>query len=126
MITVKLREVRDIAEGLNDLLRASLPVKASYWIGKLAKKIRPKIQSLDQARIDLCKKYAQIDEKGDFVVKDHNYVLKEPEAFAKELEGLLETGFEIDFNPIPLSLFGNSDVTPTSLLALEKFIDGDK
>jgi len=126
MIAVKLREVRDIAEGLNDLLRASLPVKASYWIGKLAKKIRPKIQSLDQARIDLCKKYAQVDEKGDFVVKDHNYVLKEPETFTKELEGLLETGFEIDFNPIPLSLFGNSNVTPASLIALEKFIDGDK
>lgn len=126
MIKIKLEEIREIVPGIGSILMDHLPIKASYWISKLAKKMDKEFKHFEEARMILIKKYGEVDEKGELVIKDNQYIFKDRESFDKEFTELRATEIEIDFNPIPLSMLGECQVTPASLLALDKFIDDTK
>lgn len=126
MIKLELLELRAIMEGLNTIMTDHLPIKASYWVSKLAKKIDKEFGHSEEARMLLVKKYGELDENGNLISKGSQYNIKDRLAFDKEFNDLMKTEIDLDFNKIPLSLFGDADVTPASLLALDKFIDETK
>lgn len=126
MVKVELERLREITMGLGTIIGDHLPIKASYWISKLTRKIETEFKHFEEARLVLVKKYGDVDEKGELVIKDNQYVFKDRVSFDKEFAELRATEIEIDFNPIPLSMFGDCNVTPASLLALDKFIDDTK
>ena len=127
MIKIKQEELPNIVVGLTDIITQSLPIKVAYWIKKLATgKIEKKARDFEKDRMAIINLYGKRDDKGQLVIENHNYVLSDRETFDKEMFNLRNREIEIEFNKIPLSIFGNANVTPASLIALDKFIDEDK
>ena len=126
MIKIKKEEIRTVVAGLADISTRPLPVKTSYWIAKLAKKMEKKVKDLEIDRMILLGVHGKRDENNQLIINDGHYMMTDKEAFDKEFKALTDEEIEVEFNKIPLSLFGNASVTPASLIALEKFIDEEK
>jgi len=123
MIKIQLGELRNIAEGLNEILTKELPIKPAYWFGKLGKKVHKELAEFEENRVKLIKKYASKDDKGEFIVKDNKYEFEDKEAFNSEFIELAGTEIEIDFNPISIEQLGDAKITPVIMMALEKFME---
>jgi len=126
MIKIKQEELVNIVVGLTDIITQPLPIKAAYWLKKLAGKIEKKAKDFEKARMAIIGKYGKRDDKGQLVIENNNYTISDRETFDKEMFNLRNREIEVEFNEIPLSIFGNANVTPASLIALDKFIDEDK
>jgi hypothetical protein len=127
MEKIRLLELAAIMEGLNESMLKDLPIKASYWISKLAKKVEKEFREFEEARMKLIKKYAQTDANMQLITKDNRYQFgKNQEAFDTEFKELGNMEIELDVNKIPISLFGDSQVSPSVMYAIEQFIDDSK
>ena len=126
MIKIQLLELQSITGGLNDISSKVIPVKASYWIGKLIKKLEKEIKDFEEARMKLVDQYGMKDKDGQLIIEKNQYVIEDKASFDKEFNELQSTEIEIDFPPIALSSFKDAEVTPGSMLVLDKFIAGDK
>ena len=125
MVTVKLGKLREIIEGLNEILSKELPVRPAYWFGKLAKKIQKEFVEFEDNRMVLVKKYALRDENMEFIVEDNKYKFADIEAFNIGYKELSDTETEIDFNQITLEQLGDIKISPAVMIWLDKFI-GDE
>ena len=127
---LKAGELRNIGSGLMEILRIELPVKPSYWLGRIANKISSEQKVFETARMALIKKHAKKDIKGNpLVIKDkdgkptNNFDVPDIEAFNKEFEELNKQEFEISIDPIKLDALGNIKIKPVILAKLEKIIE---
>lgn len=123
MITIKLGELKEIIEGLNEILEKELPVKPAYWFGKLAKMIKKEMSDFEDARLNLVKKYAIKDENGNFIIEDNRYKLTDNTAFETEFMELISTEIDIDFIPVSIDQLGDVKVSPVVMIGLDKFIE---
>jgi hypothetical protein len=120
---IQLGELREITEGLNELLGKEIPVKPAYWFGKLAKKIQKEVVEFEENRMKLVNKYAIKDDNGQPVAENGKYQFNNQEEFQAEFKELVETDIEIDFNPISLDLLGDVKLSPVVMIGLEKFLE---
>lgn len=124
MITIKLGELKEITEGLNEILSKELPIKPAYWFGKLAKKIRKELLELEENRMNLIDKYALRDEHNKPIIEDNKYKFFDIKSFNTEFKDLVETEIEIDFIPVSIEQLGDTKISPIVMMGLEKFIEG--
>lgn len=128
MVKIKFGSLREIIAGLNELMDKELPIKAAYWTGKLGKMIHHEFIAFEDIRIKIVQKYAVKNNKNEFVIEsdeDNNkqeYKLADTDAFNKEYKELLNTEIDIDFSPIPMSMFGDVKLSPIAMISLDKFI----
>ena len=127
---LKAGELRNIGSGLMEILKIELPVKPSYWLGRIANKISSEQKVFETARMSLIKKHAKKDKKGNpLVIKDkdgkptNNFDVPDIEAFNKEFEELNKQEFEISIDPIKLDALGDIKIKPVILAKLEKIIE---
>lgn len=124
MVTVKLGELREIIEGLNEVMSKELPIKPAYWLGKLAKKVQAEVHDFEESRLRLVQKYALRGEDGQPIVgADNKYRFADTDAFNAEFSELTETETTIDFSPIPINAFGDVKLSPIAMIGLDKFIE---
>lgn len=103
-------ENKDFEWSLIQLLQnKSLSSRASYWIAKLHKKYVSEAKLYDEVRLKTLKKFAMLDEKGDFMPneKEAGKAMFESEekalAWNKEYQELLSQ--EINLPTIPVAYF---------------------
>lgn len=120
--TVKLGELRGIAEGLNDILQKELPIKPAYWLGKLGKAIQKELAEYEENRIKLVNKYGLRDAEEKLVVEGGQYQFADKDAFGVAVTELANTEIEVDFNPLTLDQMGDIKISPVTMMRLDRFI----
>lgn len=116
-ITVKLGILKAIEEPLIKLVKLELPIKTSYKLSKILKKVGQELADLEEERVKLVKKYGdQDDESQSIQVKDS----EKYEEFAREFGELLQEEITLDFDPISIDALGDeATFSPAELAALE-------
>lgn len=94
--------------GINVLIGRDLPIKAAMAIALAAEEINGKLKAFQQL--------IQSKSKEGVSQEDLNKLVEE----CASLE------IEVAITPIPISLFGDTKLTPGELMAISWFIDGEK
>jgi len=110
---IKLKEIRAMSPGLNQILGMDLPAKPAYWLARWLDRSTSEMNATEKARMNLVKKYSKKDKDGK-PLRKLDPKTKKPtnqieftdnnlEKFNDEFNELLETEVKIDFKPIKLS-----------------------
>lgn len=129
MIKVKLEDLINATDGLKGLSQKQLKARCAYAVGKILKSADAEIQSFNETRMELIKKYGEKDENGELKTEENGNVRIPPEGlndFSKELRELLDTEIEISANKIKMDDLGDVEFTPAEMTQLENFIEIDE
>ena len=128
MITVKISELLNSVETLQKLSQKDFKAKLAWQIARLLRSAESEIQSFNETRMNLIRKYGEKDENGELVTDERgNCKITEGEVndFNTELNDLLNSTVEINANKIDIDQLEDLDFTPSEIAILEPFIDGE-
>ena len=97
---MKLLVVQQCYRVIELMKQKKLPVNVSFIIYRNIKKLIPIIQDIENNRKDLLQKYMKKDDNGNPVITDNKYDLTDLNAFNKQMNELLNTDINIDFDKI--------------------------
>ena len=126
MIQVKIGELLNSTEALQKLAGTELKAKLAWQVGRILKAAEAEIQSFNETRMNLIKKYGEKDEKGELVTDDKgNCKIVESgiNDFSNELNDLINSEVEISGNKIKIDDLDKVDFTPAEMAQLEILID---
>ena len=117
---LKLGEITMMQQGLMVLVNQELPIKLSYKLSKILKKIDMEVQEIENTRVELVKKYGTSDEaSGNIKVEEG----ENQEKFMSEYADLLNVETDINIDPISIDELPDSiKITPQQLAYIDKFI----
>ncbi len=121
----KLAELKPFSEGLTEILEIELPIKPSYWLGKLLRQVESELKAFEDARVKLIVKHStEKDDKGNPKVDETtNRYMVDEEAFGKEFMELCEEEVDIEFKPIKLEALGDVKLKPITMAKLERILE---
>lgn len=90
-MTLTLLQIKNSETVLNKLLTSPLPVKVSYRLSKIIKKLNDELTQFENSRQKLFEKYGTNDGQGAITVGEQNQAV-----FLKELNELLSETVELD------------------------------
>jgi hypothetical protein len=110
---MKIIEIINNTENINQLLQMELPVKVSYRINRIVNKLSPEIKIFNYSVSKLLQKYGKEDteRKGNYTIKKENV-----EAFNKEFEEIGNTEIKLDFEKIKVEDLGDVTIKPKLLV----------
>ena len=126
MIKVKISDLLNATETLQKLAQKDFKAKLAWTISKLLKQAETEIQSFNETRMTLVKKYGEKDENDELITDDKGnckIVQECIDDFSNELDELLNTEVEINANKIQMSLLEDIEFTPADMAVLEPFVD---
>lgn len=129
MITVKISDLLNSTETLQKLSQKDFKAKLAWSIARLLKAAEAEIQSFNDTRMNLIKKYGEKDENGELITDENGNCKINPDdtaEFSKELNDLIETTVEINANKIKMDLLEDLDFTPSDMAVLEPFVEFDE
>lgn len=105
-----------------------IPFKANYWLDRLIKTLTPEYESIRKNIKTLQEKYAELDKEGNMKLEKgtQQIVFKDYKGFAKDYEDLTKQEITVEFEPIPLSLFGEANIATAKTRNLSMFINAEK
>ena len=115
---VTLKEIWTSQRALGKLSKISpLPIKTSYWVAKRTKIISKEVESIEEKRLELVKKYGEEvsgSKQGDLTVPDDKM-----EIFVKEFNDLLNVEVELNMEKFNLEEFaGNINISGEDMILL--------
>lgn len=120
---LKLGDIYVMMEHVKGLADLDVPIRTAFRITKLTQAITPDFEALENQRVGLVQKHGCPIEgsvNGDFEVPPENR-----QAFHAEFAELLDEEVEIALEPIPLSAFGDVNVSASMLMGLDKVLVDD-
>lgn len=126
MIQVKLNTILESMDTLKELAQKELRGRTAYQVGKLIKKIDEEFSLFNETREKLIRKYAAVDEDGEFILNENNaYTFKDNNynLFMDEINSLVGTEISIDASPIQLDDISDLQFTPAQMVQLDPFIE---
>ena len=114
---IKLSVLVNTVFSLDVLLGQKIPVKTSYKLAKLTKQIKEEISIYDDVKKKLVDAYGTIEkgspEKMVYAGSEHH------EKVTSELNDILSTEIDLNFDVLNIEELGNIDIEPVHLYALE-------
>ena len=111
---------------LSKLARAPLPIKLSFRISGLLKRVQEELKVFEEKRIGLVEKYAKRNAKGELPKRGGMKVADENlEAFQAEFNEMAGIEADIDFEPVKLSLLESVNMAPNEIGLIMDFIEND-
>lgn len=126
MIKVQISELINSTETLQKLAQKDFKAKLAWQIARLLKAAEAEIQSFNETRMNLIRKYGEKDESGELVTDEKGNCRIENDSlndFTNELNELIATEVEINANKIKIDQLNDLDFTPSDMAILEPFID---
>jgi hypothetical protein len=116
---IKVGEIVASRESLAKLIGKELPVKAAFRLSRVVKTLNTELKDFEEQRMKLIQKYGEKKEgqEDTMIVKPENM-----EAFSTEMEALFTEEIEVSYEPVTVADLGNVQITPSDMVALEKFI----
>lgn len=110
---IKLSDMQGILG--SSIYNKALPVKTSFALSRLVKKLSSELQTFEDERQKLIEKYeGKISEDGS----QYTFTPENMKEFSKEVSDLLACEIDVAFEPLTLESFGNVDLTPNDLLMI--------
>lgn len=108
-------------EAIGDLVKEKLPVKTSYWLAKLGRKVNEHIRDIEAVRVKLVHEYGTKDEQGNVSIPAG---MPEVAKFLAAFGELMDETVEIEgIDRITLPTNTGLTITPAALMALEPFVE---
>ena len=126
MIKVKISSLLNSNEALQKLAGTDLKAKLAWQVARLLKAAEAELQSFNEARTNLIKKYGEKDENGELITDENGNCKITPnfiDTFSNELNELIDSEVEISANKISINDLDNTNFTPSEMTVLEEFID---
>ena len=126
MINVKISDLLNGTEALKKLAETQLKAKLAWQVGRILKAADTEIQSFNDTRMDLIKKYGEKDENGELITDEKGNCKVMPdgiENFSNELNELINSEVEINANKISIDSLEDKEFTPAEMSQLEPFVD---
>jgi hypothetical protein len=126
MIKVKISELIDSISTLQKLAQKDFKAKLAWSIARLLKAAEAEIQSFNDTRMDLIRKYGEKDDNGELITDEKGnctLVKDKVQDFNAELNELLASEIEINANPINIEMLEDLDFTPAEMSVLEPFVE---
>lgn len=126
MIKVKISELIDSISTLQKLAQKDFKAKLAWSIARLLKAAEAEIQSFNETRMDLIRKYGEKDDNGELITDEKGnctLVKDKVQDFNTELNELLASEIEINANPINIEMLEDLDFTPADMSVLEPFVE---
>lgn len=116
---IKLVDVFQSKDSLVKLANSDLPIKTAYNLSKLVKKLNDEYQTLEDFRIELVKKYGELD-GANYKVPQNG---EKFDNFIKEYNDFMQTEIEVDISEIEVQMNDlKIKLTPIDIINIEKFI----
>lgn len=107
---MRTQDIVNIYIGLKDIKEKNLPVRVAYAINLNIHKMTPIVESFDEARMDLIKKYAEKDANGEYITdKDGNIKISNAAEFKELISEAMQEDVSLDFKKIELSALDACD-----------------
>lgn len=116
---VTLAELKSIEPSLNKLIQMQLPIKISYRLAKVLKKISQELATLEETRHMLVKKYGELNEETQQIVVPND----KTQDFVDEMQIILDEIYELEFIPMDIEEMGNVTLSPSDVVNLELFFE---
>lgn len=114
MITIKLADAVNSVESLNEIVKTKLPIKASYNIGRIIKKLAPEIQAYEEKKNELLKELGTPGEEKENRIS-YTFTPENAKTYTEKMKELLEVDVNLDFNKIKISELGEATIAPMHL-----------
>ncbi len=114
---VKLGEIVNAVPALNKAAEQALPVRTSYQLARLVRKISKEVGTYDAERIKLCKRFGKLDEEK----QAYNIPPESLRGFEREMNELLAQEVEISADPI--SVTDELRLSAAEVMTVEKFLN---
>jgi len=129
-LDITLKELSAIISSLNSFVQVPIPAKYSWRLGRVMKKLQVEVESFTDQRSKLFEKYGEEVESESEEKKMQGVQFKikaeHMDVFTKELNDLLQETIEIEFDPIPISLIEDSNMTIADMVNLDVFFFDDE
>jgi hypothetical protein len=120
---IKLGELKSIEESLKTLINMTLPIKVSYSLGKVLKKISNELVFFEEEKNKLIRTYGTENvEKNVIEVTDPKKI---PD-FTEKVKELLDIDVDLEFEKIDLALLEGKELSPADMINLEMFFKVDE
>lgn len=125
MIEANVGQIVNVIPILNKLAEGKFLGRKAFVIARLVREINKESETFELTRIELIKKYAEKDEKGELIITDDGNVHISTENLAncnEELLKLQNTEIEINAEKIPVDWLEEMTLTLTEASILEPFV----
>lgn len=110
---------------LSKLANAPLPIKFSFRISKVLKRVQEELSVFESKRLGLVEKYAKRNAKGEVNKREMKVDEKNMAAFQEEFNELAALETDIDFEPFKLSQLESVELAPADVGMIMDFIEND-
>ena len=129
MITIKMNELLNATEALQNLSKKELKARLALSISRILKNAEGEIQNFNENRMNLIKKYGEKDDKGELITtEDGNCKIPDEsiKEFSTELNDILDATIDINANKMTMEQLEDLDFTPKDMAMLEPFIENEE
>lgn len=101
---------------LHTLSNESLPVRASFYISKNVKELQKSLETYDEEKKKLMKKYCKLKEDGSLdVKKDGTVDIIDTENWNKDMKELMALETDVNIAKLNINDFGNATLTANEI-----------
>lgn len=113
---LKLKQIWECGEAISGLLKKELSnIKASYWIGRNAKRIESEFKVLNEKRITLVKQFGTENKK----TKNYDIPDDKLEEFNTKFKELLNIEVEVDIKTVLIDDIKDAKISPRDISVLD-------
>ena len=126
MIKVKINDLLNSVETLQKLSNQNFKAKLAWQVARLIRAAESELQTFNDTRLNLIRKYGEKDENGDLLTDENNNYKIIPDKAndcSNELNELANSEVEINANKLDFALLEDLDFTPVEMAVLEPFVD---
>ena len=129
-LSITLRELSPIIQSLNTFVQVPIPAKYSWRLSKVMEHLQSEVDGFNQHRNELFEKYGEEVDNADTPpgmpgAKSYKIKPEHVDDFQKELNELLYETVSINFEPIPVSLVAESEMSIADITNLSVFFLDD-
>ncbi len=126
MITVKISDLLNATEVLQELSKKQLKARLAFDVSRLLKAADTEVTQFNEARMKVINKFGEKDENGELSTDENGNCRIVPANipdFNNELNELINAEVELNANKIKITALEDLDFTPSDMVVLEPFIE---
>ena len=108
---MKIYQIRQISSVLSELSKKKMPVKLGFAVSVNLEELTKWIEKVEKERIELCKKYAKKDDKGEPIIHEDRFEIEDLEALTIEINKLMEEEIYLNVRSVPEELLETIDTS---------------
>ena len=126
LIKIKLSDVVNSTETFNKIMQQPFKGSLAFKIARLARELEKEMQTFNDERMKMIRKYGKKDKNDELIVSDNGNVEFENDKIDElnnEFNSLLETEIDINADKLPMDSIDEFELTPQEVIGLEKFFE---